>query len=426
MNLRPAQSWYEATAGRGAPQRPLAGDVEADVCVVGGGISGCSTALHLAERGYKVVLLEGERIGYGASGRSGGQIIPGYACGMAKLAAQLGQGDAKRLWDYSIEGVELTRDLIMRHQIDCDLTWGHMHVGIKPRQRDELKEWQREQEDDYGYRKLRFLQKDEVAEWVASKRYLAGLYDAGAGHLHPLRFTIGVGKAAMTAGAVVHEGSRVIDISHGPTVTVRTADGSVRAKFVALCANVGHEDLSRRLARNLIGVASYIVATSPLGEARAAALLKDNVAVADINWIIDYYRRSSDHRLLFGGRVSYSGLDPLGTARATRKRMLKVFPQLADAEIEYAWGGLIDITMSRAPDFGRLEPNVYYLQGYSGHGMVATSIAGKIVAEAIAGQAERFDVFARLKHHHFPGGPLFRRPTLVMAMTWFRLRDLMP
>ena len=209
MNLRPAQSWYEATAGRGAPHRHLDGAVEADVCVVGGGISGCSTALHLAERGYKVVLLEAERIGYGASGRSGGQIIPGYACGMAKLAAQLGQGDAKRLWDYSIEGVELTRDLIMRHQIDCDLTWGHMHVGIKPRQRDELREWQREQEEDYGYRKLRFLEKDEVAEWVASKRYLAGLYDAGAGHLHPLRFTIGVGKAAMTAGAVVHEGSRV-------------------------------------------------------------------------------------------------------------------------------------------------------------------------------------------------------------------------
>jgi gamma-glutamylputrescine oxidase len=168
------------------------------------------------------------------------------------------------------------------------------------------------------------------------------------------------------------------------------------------------------------------VATKPLAADRAAALIKDNIAVADINWIIDYYRRSSDHRLLFGGRVSYSGLDPLGTARATRLRMLNVFPQLADAEIEYAWGGLIDITMSRAPDFGRLEPNVYYLQGYSGHGMALTGMAGKILAETIAGQSERFDIFARLKHHVFPGGKLFRRPTLVMAMTWFRLRDLMP
>ncbi len=426
MSQRPANSWYEATAQRPAAQPPLAGDVEADVCVVGAGISGCSTALHLAERGYKVVLLEAERVGYGASGRSGGQIIPGYSCGMGKLADQIGKADAQRLWDYSIEGVELTRALIERYRIDCDLTWGHLHVGIKPRQRDELKEWQREQEDDYGYRKLRFMEKDEVGQWIASKRYIAGLHDAGAGHLHPLRYTIGVGRAAVEAGVTLHENSPVTDIGYGPTVTVRTDKGSVRAKFLALCANVGHIDLSRRLASKLIGVASYIVATKPLGAERAEALLRDNVAVADVNWIIDYYRRSADHRLLFGGRVSYSGLDPLGTARATRQRMLNVFPQLADVEIDYAWGGLIDITMSRAPNFGRLAPNVYYLQGYSGHGMASTSIAGRIVAEAIAGQAERFDIFARLKHHDFPGGKLFRRPTLVMAMTWFRLRDLMP
>jgi gamma-glutamylputrescine oxidase len=426
VSLRPADSWYEATARRDAPLPSLEGDVEADVCVVGGGLSGCSAALHLAERGYKVVLLEAERIGYGASGRSGGQIIPGWACGMSKLAEQLGEGDAKRLWDFSLEGVDITRDLIARHGIDCDLAWGHVHVAIKPRQREELLEWQREQEGAYGYRKLRFMEKDEVGEWIASRKYIAGLYDAGAGHLHPLRYTIGVGKAAIAAGARLHEGSAVTGIDYGPVVRVRTARGSVRAKFVALCANVGHVDLSPRLARKLIGVASYIVATRPLGDERASALLRDNIAVADLNWIIDYYRRSADHRLLFGGRVSYSGLDPLGTARATRLRMLNVFPQLADTEVEYAWGGMIDITMSRAPNFGRLEPNVYYLQGYSGHGMIGTTIAGRIVAEAIAGQSERFDVFARLKHHDFPGGRLFRRPTLVMAMTWFRLRDLLP
>ena len=426
MNQRPADSWYEATAQRGPAQPALAGDVEADVCVVGGGIAGCSTALHLAERGYRVVLLEAERVGFGASGRSGGQIIPGYASGMAKLADQLGKPDAKRLWDFSIESVELTRDLIDRYRIDCQLSWGHMHVGIKPRQRDELKEWQHEQENDFGYRKLRFLERDEVAEWIASKRYIAGLYDSGAGHLHPLRYTIGLGQAAISAGVKLHENSRVTSIEYGPTVTVRTSQGSVRAKFLALCANVGHVDLSPRLSRKLIGIASYIVATKPLGEERAKALLRDNIAVADINWIIDYYRRSPDHRLLFGGRVSYSGLDPLGTERATRQRMLNVFPQLADAEIEYAWGGIIDISMSRAPSFGRLEPNVYYLQGFSGHGMSLTGIGGKIVAEAIAGQAERFDIYARLKHHAFPGGRLFRRPTLVLAMTWFRMRDFLP
>ena len=426
MNLRPANSWYEATAQRGPAEPALAGDVEADVCVVGAGISGCSTAIHLAERGYRVVLLEAERVGYGASGRSGGQIIPGYASSMAKLVNLLGPADAKRLWDFSTESVELTRDLIERNRIDCHLAWGHLHVGIKPRQRDELKEWQHEQEDDFGYRKLRFLERDEVAEWIASKRYIAGLYDSGAGHLHPLRYTIGLGQAAVAAGVKLHEDSRVTSIEYGPTVTVRTGQGSVRAKFLALCANVGHVDLSRRLARNLIGIASYIVATKPLGEERAKALLRDNIAVADVNWIIDYYRRSPDHRLLFGGRVSYSGLDPLGTERATRQRMLNVFPQLADVEIEYAWGGIIDISMSRAPNFGRLEPNVYYLQGFSGHGMSLASFGGKVVAEAIAGQAERFDVYARLKHHAFPGGKLLRRPTLVLAMTWFRMRDFLP
>ena len=426
MNLRPANSWYEATAQRGPAQPALAGDIEADVCVVGAGIAGCSTAIHLAERGYRVVLLEAERVGYGASGRSGGQIIPGYASSMAKLVDLLGPADAKRLWDFSTESVELTRDLIERNRIDCHLAWGHLHVGIKPRQRDELKEWQHEQEDDFGYRKLRFLERDEVAEWIASKRYIAGLYDSGAGHLHPLRYTIGLGQAAIAAGVKLHENSRVTSIEYGPTVTVRTGQGSVRAKFLALCANVGHVDLSRRLARKLIGIASYIVATKPLGEERAKALLRDNIAVADVNWIIDYYRRSPDHRLLFGGRVSYSGLDPLGTERATRQRMLNVFPQLADAEIEYAWGGIIDISMSRAPNFGRLEPNVYYLQGFSGHGMSLASFGGKVVAEAIAGQAERFDVYARLKHHAFPGGKLFRRPTLVLAMTWFRMRDFLP
>ena len=426
MNLRPANSWYEATAQRGPAQPALAGDIEADVCVVGAGIAGCSTAIHLAERGYRVVLLEAERVGYGASGRSGGQIIPGYASSMAKLVNLLGPADAKRLWDFSTESVELTRDLIERNRIDCHLAWGHLHVGIKPRQRDELKEWQHEQEDDFGYRKLRFLERDEVAEWIASKRYIAGLYDSGAGHLHPLRYTIGLGQAAIAAGVKLHENSRVTSIEYGPTVTVRTGQGSVRAKFLALCANVGHVDLSRRLARKLIGIASYIVATKPLGEERAKALLRDNIAVADVNWIIDYYRRSPDHRLLFGGRVSYSGLDPLGTERATRQRMLNVFPQLADAEIEYAWGGIIDISMSRAPNFGRLEPNVYYLQGFSGHGMSLASFGGKVVAEAIAGQAERFDVYARLKHHAFPGGKLFRRPTLVLAMTWFRMRDFLP
>jgi gamma-glutamylputrescine oxidase len=301
-----------------------------------------------------------------------------------------------------------------------------MHVGIKPRQRDELKEWQQEQEDDFGYRSLRLLERDEVAAWVASKRYIAGLLDSQSGHLHPLKFTLGLAAVAQTAGVRLHEGSRVTSIERATTVTVRTAGGSVRAKHVALCGNIGHGELAPALARKTIGVASYIVATKPLGAERANALLRNNIAVADINWIIDYYRLSADYRLLFGGRVSYSGIDPIGTARATRQRMLNVFPQLSDTEIEYAWGGIIDISMNRAPDFGRLDPNLYYLQGFSGHGMVLAGIAGKIMAEAIAGQAERFDVYTRIRHHDFPGGMALRRPALVLAMLWYRMRDLLP
>ncbi len=426
MNARPADSWYEASVRRAAPAPALAGDVDADVCVVGGGLSGCHTALFLAERGYRVVLLEAERIGFGASGRSGGQLIPGYASGQQKLENQLGAADARRLWDFSVEGVDMVRDRVQRHAIDCDLAWGHMHVGIKPRQRDELMEWQRELEEKYDYRSLTFLDRDSVAGYIASKRYIAGMLDSRSGHLHPLKYTLGIAAAAQSAGTRLFENSAVTSIEHGSTVTVRTAAGSVRAKQVALCCNIWQGDVAPKAGRKIMSIATYIVATPPLVAERAQALLRDNIAVADINWIIDYYRLSSDQRLLFGGRVSYSGLDPIGTARATRKRMLNVFPQLADVGIDYAWGGFIDITMNRAPNFGRIAANVYYLQGFSGHGMVLAGIAGKIAAEAIAGQAERFDMFARLRHHEFPGGMWLRRPMLVMAMLWFRLKDLMP
>ncbi|MGB5131789.1 MAG: FAD-binding oxidoreductase [Steroidobacteraceae bacterium] len=421
-----APSWYEASATRRAPAPALTGDVQTDVCVVGAGIAGCSAALHLAERGYRVVLLEAERVGFGGSGRSGGQLIPGYASGQHPLIAQLGREDARRLWNFTVEGIDLVRERVSRHRIDCDLAWGHLHAAIKPRQREELAGWQREFEDDYGYRSTRILERAEMESLIATNRYCAGLHDTDAGHLHPLKYVLGLGAAAQAAGAQLYEGSRVTAIERGPTVTIRTTTGSVRAKYVALCGNIELANIFPALARRVIGIATYIVATRPLGAERAAALIGNNLAVADINWIIDYFRLSPDHRLLFGGRVSYSGIDPIGTARATRQRMLRVFPQLADTEIEYAWGGFLDITMNRAPNFGRLEPNLYFLQGFSGHGMVLTGIAGKIVAEAIAGQAERFDVYERIRHHDFPGGMALRRPTLVMAMTWFRLRDLLP
>lgn len=416
-------SYYSATA-HPAPQDPvLSGDLSADVCVVGGGIAGLSTALHLAERGYRVVLLEAHRSGWGASGRSGGQAIFGYACGQQKLIDQLGPADARRLWDFSLEALDLLQERVTRHNIDCDLHWGQLHAAIKPRQETELKEWLRELHDEYGYHSMRWMGRDEVRSLLATDRYRAALYDSRSGHLHPLNYTLGLAAAARSAGVQIFEESPATRIDRGDPAKVITATGSVTARHVALCCNAYIDDLEPRLRARIMPVGTYIIATEPLGAERMHALMRENVAVTDINFVLDYFRRSADHRLLFGGRVSYSGLDPFNTASATRERMLKVFPQLKDVKIDYAWGGYVDITMSRAPDFGRIAPNIYYLQGFSGHGIALTGIAGKLVAEAIGGQAERFDIYTRLKHRNFPGGKFLRTPALVLAMLYYRMRD---
>jgi len=419
------RSYYAASANPAPLREPLQGATTADVCVVGGGIAGCSTALHLAERGFKVVLLEGKRIAWGASGRSGGQAIVGFASGQDKLVAQAGREAARRMFDVSVEALDLLKERVARHAIDCDLHWGQMHAAIKPRHETELQAWRDELIADYGYTSLRWLGRDEVRSLLATDRYTGGLHDTRSGHLHPLNYTLGLAAAAEAAGVRIFEGSAVTRFDPGDPVVVHTAAGRVRAKHVALCCNAYVDELSPKLRARIMPVGTYIVATERLGQARVQALMRENLAVTDVNWVLDYFRRSADHRLLFGGRVSYSGLDPLGTERATRARMLRVFPQLADVKLEYAWGGYVDITMSRAPDFGRLAPNVYYLQGFSGHGIALTGMAGQLVAEAIAGQAERFDLFAKLEHRDFPGGPLLRTPALVLAMLWFRLKDLL-
>lgn len=419
------RSYYAASANPAPRRAPLEGNATADVCVIGGGIAGCSTALHLAERGYRVVLLEGKRIAWGASGRSGGQAIFGFAAGQDKLEAQVGQQVARRMFDISVAALDLLKDRVARHSIDCDLNWGQLHVAIKPRHETELKAWREELADRYGYESLRWLARDELRQLLVTERYLGGLYDSRSGHLHPLNYTLGLAAAAEFAGATIHEGSDVTRLEHGDTVVVHTLKGRVRAKHVALCCNAYVDDLAPQLRARIMPVGTYIVATEPLGQSRMQALMRENVAVTDVNWVLDYFRRSADHRLLFGGRVSYSGLDPLNTARATRARMIKVFPQLADVKIEYSWGGYVDITMSRAPDFGRLAPNVYYLQGFSGHGIALTGMAGRLVAETITGQSERFDLFSKLGHRDFPGGRTLRTPALVLAMLWFRLKDLL-
>ena len=429
MRLRspPARSYYAASAPEALrpPRPPLAGEYRVDVAVIGAGVAGCSAALHFAERGYSVALLEAHRVGFGASGRSGGQLIFGLAAGQKSLIAQVGRADARRLFDMSVEALDLTQSLIRDHGIECDYRPNHVHVATKPRHLEELRDWQRELHDDYDYRSARFLERGELALHVRSERYLGGLIDPRSGHLHPLKYTQGLARAAEAAGVRIFEQTTALSFAEGSEVRVQTEGGMVRCRQLVLCCNAYVGPLSPRLGRRILGVGTYIIATHPMDEARARALLPSDAAVADLNWILDYFRLSADRRLLFGGRVSYSALEPPRLAESMHRRLARIFPQAADLEVEYAWGGYLDITMSRAPDFGRLAPNIFYLQGFSGHGMSLTALAGKLVAEAVSGTAERFDVFARLPHRDFPGGPLLRRPSLVLAMLYYRLKDLL-
>jgi gamma-glutamylputrescine oxidase len=420
------ESWYAASAGDITGYPALQGDLQVDVCVLGAGITGLSTAIHLAEQGFSVAVLEACRVGWGASGRSGGQMIFGFAAEQSKLVRLVGRDDARRLWDSGLEGIELLRRQVDRYAIDCDLVHGHIHAALKPRQARDLRDWQAELENSYDYRSLTYLDGERLHEAVASRRYIAGLHDSNSGHIHPLKYTLGLARAATTLGVQIFEHSQVIDIATGPKVAAKTAGGRVSAQFLVLAGNAYLSKLVPGIERKVMPVGTYIGATEPLGEARARSLLRDNAAVADINFVLDYFRRSSDHRMLFGGRVSYSTLPPPNLAETMRKRMVRVFPQLGDVRMEYAWGGFVAITVNRAPHFGRVADNVYFAHGFSGHGIAATGLAGKLMADAVRGTAEQFDVFARIPHLDFPGGRALRTPALVLAMTWFRLRDLLP
>lgn len=429
MGQADEQNYYYAGTPRPAPHAPLAGEHSFDVCVIGGGISGLSAALHLAGRGMRVAVLEAKHLGYGGSGRSGGQAIMGYACEMSTFEKALGAADARRVWDMSIEGMQLQRDFIAQYGIDCDYTPGHMILGLKKRHDDALREELETLATRYDYHSLRFIGREELRGLVASERYSSALFDSNGGHLHPYRYTLGLGRAAAQAGVALYENSWVtrLDVAQqaGADNFAHTAQGTVRARHLVIAGGALLGRLVPSLARKLMDIGTYIAVTQPLGEERARSLLTNNAAAADMNWILDYFRRTPDHRLLFGGRVSYSGIDPFDSASVLRRRIAQVFPQLTEARIEYAWGGFLDITMNRAPHFGRLGPNAWFLQGLSGHGMVISGMAGKLVSEVIGGTAERFDIFTRIQHRNFPGGTYFRRPALVLAMLWFRILDLL-
>ncbi len=419
-------SWYAASAGPLPVYPALQDNLEVDVCIVGAGITGLSSAIHLAEQGYRVAVVEQHCVGWGASGRSGGQMIFGFATEQPQLVKLVGLDEAKKIWACGLEGLDLLRQRIARYGIDCDLVQGHIHAAIKARQARELHAWQDDLETVYDYRTLRFLEGAEMRAAVASERYIAGLHDSNSGHLHPLKYTLGLARAATSLGVRIFERSPVIAIDNAAPVVAKTPGGRIRATFMVLAGNAHLRNLAPAIERKIMPVGTYIAATEPLGEARCRALLGDNAAVADINFVLDYFRCSADHRLLFGGRVSYSTLAPRRLAASMRTRMLRVFPQLREVQMQYVWGGFVAITMNRAPHFGRLGQNVYFAHGFSGHGIAASGLAGKLMAEAIGGCAEKFDVFARLAHRDFPGGRALRTPALVLATTWYRLRDILP
>jgi gamma-glutamylputrescine oxidase len=414
------KSYYAASAHAAPDRAELDSSVDCDICVVGGGIAGCSTALHLTEAGYKVVLLDEYRVGWGASGRSGAQAIHGVASGQTKLERLIGAAAARTVWDVSVEGLALMRQLIARHQIDCDWVDGYLLTAVKDRHLHELRAELEELQNTLGYTSVRYVPREELHSILGTSRYLGALYDSNSGHLHPLNYTLGLATAAERGGVKIFEGTRAL----GATVRVRTPRGEVRAHDLVLCGNVYLGDTAPGLATKIIPIGSHIIATESLGAERARELIANNAAVCDMNWVLDYYRCSADYRLLFGGRVSHTGIGSFDAMAATRERMLKVFPQLADVRIDYSWGGYVDATLNRAPNFGRLASNIYFLQGFSGHGIALTGIAGKLVAQAIAGTAERFDVFAKIPHRSFPSTAL-RRPALALAMLYYRLRDLL-
>jgi len=424
LNHNYPPSYYAASATEHMVERSRLDDsIEADVCIVGAGFTGLYTALRLAEAGKRVVILESARVGWGASGRNGGQAILGFSCDMTPLESQLGFEEALKIWNLMRESATEIRQRIAQYNIDCDWREGHLWTSILPRREKILRQWQQEAAAKWSHDTLCFIPKNELSEWVGTDRYSAGLYDPTAGHLHPLKYVLGLAAAAERAGVQIYEQSAVVRYQqHGNRVNIETGKGKVTADALVLAANVYLGDLDTTLSRRIIPVGTFMVATEPLGE-RAQSLIPSGVCVTDNQFILDYFRLSADGRLLFGGGCTYLGGTPRDIPSAMRPSLERVFPQLRGVEIEFGWGGMIDCTVRRTPDFGR-RGNVLWAQGFSGHGVLPTCVAGRVLAEALLGDDTHLRSFMRISNTPFPGGKLFAAPIEAAGKLWYRLRDI--
>ncbi|MEJ8565992.1 NAD(P)/FAD-dependent oxidoreductase [Elongatibacter sediminis] len=415
-------SYYAATA-REVPDLPaLEGTVEADVCVIGGGFTGLSSALHLADRGYRVVLLEAERIGWGASGRNGGQCTIGQRQPQDELEQKFGFDEARRLWDLGVEAVTTVRELIGRFDIDCDLKRGNLEAAFKRSDAEWCRRHAEHMRERYGF-DCQYVEGDELERLCGTPKFRGGIVEHESAHLHPLNYALGLARAARSLGATLYEGSRVLGYDSGSPTRVRTAHGEVRARHVVLGCNGYLGRLEPRVAGRIMPINNFVLATEPLEADLRQRLNPDDLCMFDTKFVVNYWKLSGDGRMLFGGGENYTRRFPADIKAFVRRYMLELYPNLADTRIDYGWGGTLAVTMNRLPCFGRLDPDIYYALGFSGHGVQMATLAGKLIAEAVAGSAERFDVMARIPSPRFPGGTLLRWPGLVLGMLYHALRD---
>ena len=414
-------SWYAASVDLPAQRPSLRGEVRADVAIVGAGFTGLTAALRLAQAGRRVVVLEAHRAGFGASGRNGGQVSSGFNWGQQELAAKLGEDAARRLWEAAEQAKQDLREAIAAHAPEARYTPGVAYGVYSDAARDKVHAEADYLSRTYGYETEK-LDRAAFHDIVRAKQYTGGALDMGAGHVHPLRYVLGLARAAEAAGVTILEGTEVTRVTHGTTVQLDAAQGHVLADHLILAGNGYLPGIAPQVAAKVMPINSFIGATEPLGD-RAADVLTRDIAVADEKFVVNYFRLSEDRRLLFGGRESYSIGFPRDIETALRARMLSLFPQLRDVKMDYVWGGTLGITMTRLPALQRLADNVWSAAGFSGHGVALSGFSGRVLAEAVIGQTDRFDVMAQLPVPSFPGGAALRAPLLALAMTWYGLRD---